>query len=47
MLYFSWKYKNIFLYIFWDLIADLLKSYNLINILNFQITLNHKAVYFR
>jgi hypothetical protein len=25
MLYFLWKYKNMFLYIFWDLITDLLK----------------------
>ena len=25
MLYFPWKYKNMFLYIFWDLITGLLK----------------------
>jgi len=27
MLYFPWKYKNMFLYIFWNLITDLLKSW--------------------
>ena len=35
MLYFSWKCKSMFLYIFWDLITDLLKPWNLANILNY------------